>query len=235
MIKVEIWSDYVCPFCYIGKKEFENAVEKIGLKGQVNVINRAFLLDPTTPLDTQELMVENLQKKYGMPMEQVKEMCDKVTDRAASVGLTYNFDTMKNANTLYAHKLVKWAATFGKEHALNERLLKAFFIEGAAIGDIDVLTTLASEIGLDPNGVMDALADSTYSLQIEEDVTKAQEIGARGVPLFLIEDTNVVSGAQPLATFEEILLKIANEKGITPKKYTTIATGETCSDDSCDM
>lgn len=234
MINVEIWSDYVCPFCYIGKKEFENAVEELGLQSQVNVINRAFLLDPSTPLDSEELMLTSLQKKYGMPMAQVKEMCDQVTARAATVGLTYNFDTMKVANTLYAHKLVKWAATLGKEQDLNERLLKAYFIEGASIGNLDVLKKLVAEVGLDDSQVENVLNNPIYSNYIEEDVLKAQQIGVRGVPLFLINDSIVISGAQPKEAFKELLLKVATENGLLGESSKLDIMPNACTIDGCD-
>lgn len=233
MINVEIWSDYVCPFCYIGKKELEHAVEELGLQNQMNIIHRAYLLDPNTPVDSKDNIKSSIQRKYGMSPDQVKEMCDSITARAATVGLAYNFDTMKVANTMHAHKLVKWASEFNKEKELNERLLKAYFTEGEAIGQIDVLEKLVAEVGLDSSLVKTQINNPTYLSQVEEDILKAQQMGARGVPLFLFNSSVAISGAQPKEAFKEVLTKIALDNGLTIGNKNTDTTPNVCGVDGC--
>ena len=133
-MKVEVWSDYVCPFCYIGKRQLEKAIQESGYEGQIEVQYKSFLLDPTTPVDAEESVYESLGKKYNMPEQEVKNMTANVTERAKEVGLDYNFAEMKTANTVVAHRLAKWAESQGKGAEFSERLLQAYFLEGKAIG-----------------------------------------------------------------------------------------------------
>lgn len=234
-MKVEVWSDFVCPFCYIGKKQLEKAIKDAGYAGQVKIEFKSFLLDPTTPVDTEESVYDNLSKKYGMPMDEVKKMTNSVVERAKEVGLEYNFDEMKTANTLKAHRLVKWAYSRGKGVELTEQLFQAYFIEGKAIGKHDVLLKLVEEVGLIREEAEKVLNSDQFSEEVEKDIKQAQSYGVRGVPFFVFENKYGISGAQPQELFEQTVKKVAEEKGLTPTLKMLGENGDFCADGSCDI
>lgn len=234
-MKVEVWSDFVCPFCYIGKKQLEKAIKDAGYAGQVKIEFKSFLLDPTTPVDTEESVYDNLSKKYGMPMDEVKKMTNSVVERAKEVGLEYNFDEMKTANTLKAHRLVKWAYSRGKGAELTEQLFQAYFIEGKAIGKHDVLLKLVEEVGLIRVEAEKVLNSDQFSEEVEKDIKQAQSYGVRGVPFFVFENKYGISGAQPQELFEQTVKKVAEEKGLTPTLKMLGENGDFCADGSCDI
>lgn len=234
-MKVEVWSDFVCPFCYIGKKQLEKAIKDAGYAGQVKIEFKSFLLDPTTPVDTEESVYDNLSKKYGMPMDEVKKMTNSVVERAKEVGLEYNFDEMKTANTLKAHRLVKWAYSRGKGAELTEQLFQAYFIEGKAIGKHDVLLKLVEEVGLIREEAEKVLNSDQFSEEVEKDIKQAQSYGVRGVPFFVFENKYGISGAQPQELFEQTVKKVAEEKGLTPTLKMLGENGDFCADGSCDI
>ena len=184
-MKIEVWSDYVCPFCYIGKKQLEKAIKNSGYDGQIDVEFKSFLLDPTTPIDTEESIYTSLARKYNMSEQEAENMTKNVASRAKEVGLDYNFDDMKTANTTAAHRLAELAAEQGKAEIYNERLMKAYFLEGEAIGRHDVLKRLAKEVELDMEDVQRVLESNQYEEAIEQDIYEAQQIGVRGVPFFV--------------------------------------------------
>ncbi|TGV07152.1 DsbA family oxidoreductase, partial [Mesorhizobium sp. M00.F.Ca.ET.186.01.1.1] len=142
-MKVEVWSDFACPFCYIGKRQLEGALSQFPNKDQVEVVYRSFQLDPTMARDTNMDMHQVLASKYGMSLEQAKGMNDRVAQQAKGVGLDYYFDTMIPTNTFDAHRLAHYAATHGKMTEMKERLLKAYFTESLHLGDHEVLAQLA--------------------------------------------------------------------------------------------
>lgn len=215
-IKVEVWSDYVCPFCYIGKRQLEKAIKDTGYEGQIEVEFKSFLLDPTTPIDAEEPVISSLAKKYRMSEEEAKNMTNNVALRAKEVGLNYDFDKMKTANTVSAHRLAKWAETKGKGHEMSERLLQAYFLEGEAIGKADVLLKLVDEIGLDTEEAKLILNSNQYNEDVEKDIYAAQQLGVRGVPFFVFDNKYGISGAQPQGLFEQTIEKVANEAGLNP-------------------
>ncbi|SOC42027.1 DsbA family oxidoreductase [Ureibacillus acetophenoni] len=215
-IKVEVWSDYVCPFCYIGKRQLEKAIKDTGYEGQIEVEYKSFLLDPTTPIDAEEPVISSLAKKYRVSEEEAKNMTNNVALRAKEVGLNYDFDKMKTANTVAAHRLAKWAETKGKGHEMSERLLQAYFLEGEAIGKGEVLLKLVDEIGLDTEEAKLIVNGNEYNEDVEKDIYAAQQLGVRGVPFFVFDNKYGISGAQPQGLFEQTIEKVANEAGLKP-------------------
>ena len=213
-MKIEVWSDYVCPFCYIGKRQLEKAIKNSGYDGQIDVEFKSFLLDPTTPIDTEESIYTSLARKYNMSEQEAENMTTNVASRAKEVGLDYNFDDMKTANTTAAHRLAKLAAEQGKAEIYNERLMKAYFLEGEAIGRHDVLKRLAKEAELDMEDVQRVLESNQYEEAIEQDIYEAQQIGVRGVPFFVFNNKYGVSGAQPQGLFEQTIEQAASEAGL---------------------
>ncbi|MGA4518923.1 DsbA family oxidoreductase [Solibacillus silvestris] len=234
-MKIEVWSDYVCPFCYIGKKQLEIALDELGYGDAIEVAYKSYLLDPSTPVDTTSSVYEELSRKYQISIDEVKKMTANVTARAKEVGLEYNFDEMKSANTVKAHRLAKWAETEGKEKEFTERVLKAYFLEGEAIGQTDVLLTLAEEVGLSAEKARQVIESNEYLEQVEQDIAVAQNLGVRGVPFFVIDNKYGISGAQPQEVFEQTIEKAAQEMGLRKPLKMQGVDGAACTDDSCDI
>lgn len=234
-MKVEVWSDYVCPFCYIGKRQLEKAIKDSGYEGQIEVEYKSFLLDPTTPVDADEPVISSLAKKYRMSEAEAKNMTNNVAIRAKEVGLNYDFDKMKTANTVAAHRLAKWAQTKGKGHEMSERLLQAYFLDGEAIGKNDVLLKFVEEIGLDITEATDVLNGNQFNDNVEKDIFEAQQLGVRGVPFFVVDNKYGISGAQEQALFEQTIEKAASEAGLKPKLKMVGENGPLCTDDQCDI
>lgn len=235
-MKIEIWSDYVCPFCYIGKKQLEKAIQETGFEGQVELVYKSYQLDPTTPEDTNESVYESLAKKYSMTIEKAKEMTQGVTARAKEVGLNYNFDKMKTENTLKAHRLVKWAEQQGDATALVEALLHSHFIEAKRISHDDVLVNIAEQVGLNRDDVIKVLASNDFKADVEEDIQEGLQLGVKGVPFFVLNRKYGISGAQPQEVFENTLRKVAEEEGLQPAlKMEGSSDAGVCTDESCEF
>lgn len=233
-MKIEIWSDYVCPFCYIGKKQLEQAIQDTGYAGQVELVYKSYQLDPTTPVDTNVSTYEALAKKYGMSLEKAKEMTQGVVARAKEVGLDYSFDNLMEENTLKAHRLVKWAEQQGDGTALVEALLYSYFVKAKRIGQDDVLIDIAEQVGLNREEVAKVLSNDDFKIDVETDIQEGLQLGVRGVPFFVLNRKYGISGAQPQEVFEETLRKVAEEEGLQPRlKMAGSEHGGVCTDDSC--
>ncbi|TQR21513.1 DsbA family oxidoreductase [Psychrobacillus vulpis] len=217
-MKIEVWSDFVCPFCYIGKRRLEEALQQAGFSSQAEVEFKSFELDPNTPKVSDKSIYEELAGKYGTTVEAAKQMTEGVAEQARTVGLEYNFDTMKPANTLDAHRLVKWASDQGKAKEANELLLHSYFIESKEIGKHDILLDLIESIGLSREEADKVLNSDAYLTEVQADIARAGQIGVRGVPFFVLNDKYAISGAQPLESFVGALNKVAEEEGISPTK-----------------
>jgi predicted DsbA family dithiol-disulfide isomerase len=194
-MKVEIWSDVVCPWCYIGKRRFEMALE--GFDGEVEVVWRSFELDPGAPREPAAALDEALAAKYGMTLEQARNMMGEMTRSAAGEGLEFDFGRAQGGNTLDAHRLLHFAAEKGVQPEMKERLLRAYLTEGRAISDREELAGLAGDVGLDPDEVAEMLAGDAFIAAVRQDELRARELGVRGVPFFLIDEKIGIPGAQP--------------------------------------
>ncbi len=234
-LKIEVWSDYVCPFCYIGKKQLELALKETGYDAVIDVEYKSYLLDPTTPVDAAGSVYEELQKKYRISLEEVKNMTANVAARAKEVGLDYNFDNMKSANTVKAHRLAKWAEIEGKGKVFTERVLKAYFLEGAAIGQTDVLLSLVEQVGLSRDTAIEIIESDQFASEVQADIVIAQQLGVRGVPFFVIDNKFGISGAQSKEVFENTIEKAAQEAGLRKPLNMQGRNGATCTDDSCEL
>jgi predicted DsbA family dithiol-disulfide isomerase len=209
-IKVDIWSDVQCPWCYIGKRKFEAAVA--GFDGEVEVEYHSFELSPDTPVDFEGSPIDYLSERKGMPVDQVEQMLARVTGIAASVGLDYDYDHVHQTNTVKAHELIHYAKSQGRQLDMKERLLKAYFIDGRHVGRIEDLADLAAEIGLDRDEVVRVLTANTYLADVKADVAQAEAYGIQGVPFFVFDDKYGVSGAQETAAFAGVLEQVQSEK-----------------------
>jgi predicted DsbA family dithiol-disulfide isomerase len=202
-VKVEIWSDVVCPWCYIGKRRFEKALDQFDHRGDIEVEFRSFELNPSAPTDQQGSLEEALARKYGLSLEQARAMNARVVEAAAGEGLEYRFDIAKRSNTFDAHRMIHLAAAEGMQSAMKERLMAAYFMEGRAIGDRDTLVELAAEVGIDAERARATLDSEEFADEVRADEREAGELGITGVPFFVINRRYAVSGAQP----PELLLK----------------------------
>lgn len=234
-MKIEVWSDYVCPFCYIGKRQLELAIKESGFEGQVEVEFKSFLLDPNTPKHSGRSVYESLSNKYGMSVEEAKKTTASVAARAKEIGLDYNFDEMKEANTVNAHRLAKLAAKHNVEASLNELLMKAYFIEGQDVGDDEVLKQLAAEVRIPEQEVNELFQNNQFIEEVELDIQQASQLGVRGVPFFVFENKYGISGAQPQELFVQTIEKTAKDLGLRKKIEIVGASGANCTDDNCEI
>lgn len=194
---VEIWSDIACPWCYIGKRRFESALEQFEHRDDVNVTWRSFELDPGAPPERTGDRAERLAEKYGMSVEQARAAEQQLTGVAAGEGLPFRFDIARSGSTFDAHRVVHLAATHDLQDAMKERLLRAYFTEGELMSDHDTLVRLAGEVGLDEHEVRELLAGERYADEVRADERTAGELGISAVPTFVVDRKLGASGAQP--------------------------------------
>ena len=211
-MKVEIWSDIVCPFCYIGKRKFETALADFAGKDKVDIEWKSFQLDPE--MDNKEgLNVhEYLGKRKGGTPADGKRMNDGMTAAAAEVGLQYDFDNGIINNTMNAHRLLHWAKAAGLQNELKERIFKAYYTEGIDTADIAELVRLAKETGLNPVQARKVLEENLYVKEVLQDQQEAAELGVQGVPFYVFNRKYALSGAQPSEVFAQVLNKALQEE-----------------------
>ena len=234
-MKVEIWSDVVCPFCYIGKRKFENALKDFAHRDEVEVVWHSFELTPDFQPIPGESIHESLAKKKGVSVEEGKAMNDYMTKAAQEVGLNYDFDHTIPANTFLAHQLIHLGTHHGRQDATKERLMAAYYLEGQNVGDLDTLVKLGTEVGLDAAESRAALTAGTYAEAVRLDEYQAQQINVRGVPFFVFEDKYAVSGAQPSELFVEVLEKVWDESKPAKSVPVLVADGSACGPDGCEI
>lgn len=196
-MQVEIWSDIVCPWCYLGKRRFEQALDASGHRDDVEVVYRSFELDPSAPTDVTTPYVDVLASKYGMTAQQVTEAQRQMEQRAAQDGLTFRMDGLRRGNTRDAHRLVQLAKVSGRQAEVVERLHRAHFTEQDSVFDHDALTRLAVDAGLDRGEVEKVLATDEFDPEVSADEKTAASLGVTGVPFFVIDRRYAISGAQP--------------------------------------
>jgi predicted DsbA family dithiol-disulfide isomerase len=209
-VTVEIWSDVVCPWCYIGKRRFEKALAAFEHRDEVAVVWRSFELDPYAAREREGSSAEHLARKYGMTVEQAEQMNAQMTALAADEGLEYHLDRTRGGNSFSAHRLIHLAADHGRQDAMQERLMRAYFTEGRAIGDPATLNELATELAVDPTG----LDNDAYADAVRADEELAARLGIQGVPYFVLDRRYGVSGAQPSELLVQALAR-AREARVT--------------------
>ncbi|MFB4320178.1 DsbA family protein [Actinomadura sp. 21ATH] len=214
VIKVDIWSDIACPWCFIGKRKFEDGLRRYAAGGgpEVEIEYHSFELAPDTPVDFEGGAVDFLSGHKGIPAAQVRQMLDRVTQVAADVGLAYDFDSVRHTKTLKAHQVLHLAKARGLQPELVERLFHAYFEQGRHVGHDEELADLAAEAGLDRAEVLAALRDGTYDGDVRADMDQARAYGISGVPFYVIDSRYGVSGAQDPAVFEQALRKAAEDR-----------------------
>ena len=232
-MRVEIWSDVVCPWCYIGKRRFETALTQFEHADDVEIIWRSFELDPSAPRVQTEPPAERLAKKYGVSLEQVKAMNARLIGEAKKEGLDFHLDEAKGGNTFDAHRLIHLAAESGRSGAMKERLMKAYFTQGVAIGERAELVRLAVEVGLDEADVKAMLSSDRFADDVRSDEARARAFGISGVPFFAIDERYGISGAQPAELILEALQQAYGESRLV--SVPGDADAGQCDDGSCEV
>ena len=210
-MKIEIWSDVMCPFCYIGKRNFEMALADFPDKDKIEVEWKSFQLDPTVPEVATESQEDYLVKRKGMSREQVKGMLANVTEMARQAGLEYHLDKSVMVNSQKAHQLIQFAKTKGLGDEVEEVLFRAFFTDGKNVADLETLKELGKEAGLDEKELESAFTDDQFKYKMNQDIQEARSIGVTGVPFFVFDRKYGVSGAQPSEAFLDTLRKSFTE------------------------
>jgi protein disulfide-isomerase len=213
-MKVEIWSDIVCPFCYIGKRHFESAMKSFENAADVEIVWKSYQLDPEMPKKQilKQNVYEYLAVRKGISTEQSKALHDNVVKMASDAGLDYNFDKTVVASSFDGHRLIQLAKSKGLGDAAKESLFKAYFIEGKDIAEYETLLNLGKEIGLDESAIKAMLESNQFSNEVKRDIQQSVQIGIGGVPYFLIDGRYAVSGAQPVSVFLQTLQKAYKSK-----------------------
>lgn len=234
-MRIDVWSDVVCPWCYIGKRRLEKALDAFPHADQVEVVWHSYQLDPGAPVEAQERSSDMLARKYGGGPEAIQQMQDRVEAAAAEEGLLYKLGETLHINTLDAHRLLHLALEVGGielQGRFKEALLAAYFLEARNVADHEVLTEVALGAGLPGAWVTEVLAGADYVDEVQADIAQAQAFGSSGVPFFVIDQKYGVSGAQPAELFSEALTKAWQEKH--PQIQVLSADdGEACGPDGC--
>ncbi|CEI29449.1 DsbA family oxidoreductase [Propionibacterium freudenreichii] len=210
-IAVDVWSDVMCPFCYLGDGLLGKALEDFPQADQVDIRYHSFLLMPDLPEGFTRDLSDVLENERGYPREQTEAMNARITEQGAGIGLDYHFDDALATNMRRAHELSHFAKDAGKQHAMVQRLFRAYFTEGLDLGDVDVLADLAGDVGLDRDAAVAALQAGTYADDVETDIAQAQQLGISGVPFFVFNGKYAVSGAQPAEAFSQVLNTVWKE------------------------
>ena len=210
-IKIDVWSDIACPWCYIGKRNLEKGLAAASAEDdspEVEVVYHSFELSPDTPTDFEGGEADYLAQHKGISPAQAQQMLARVTGVAAEAGLEYRFDLLKHTNTVKAHELLHFAKEQGRQHEMAERLMSAYFTEGRHLGQVDELVALAADAGLDAAAARDALQSGRFVDAVRADQAQASAYGINGVPFFVIDGKYGVSGAQPAEAFTDIVRQV---------------------------
>jgi len=234
-MKVDIWSDIRCPFCYVGKKNFEKALEQFPGKEKIEVQWHSFQLDPNLKTQPEKNSLDYFSEAKGVSAEQAKEMYAHVYKAGKDAGIDFNFDHQKVANSHRAHLLLQLAATKNLANETEEALFKAQLIEGKNIDDEATLIEIGNSVSLEEEDIKNALQSDEFGLAVSQDMMLARQMGISGVPFFVINDKYGVSGAQPAEVFTEVLDKSWEEFSAGDKGLQIIHSGESCdTEGNCD-
>ncbi|MGV3114044.1 DsbA family oxidoreductase [Corynebacterium freneyi] len=219
-MRIDIWSDVVCPFCWIGKRHLEEALKEFRAEhadAEVEILWRAFQLDPNAEAESSETIPEMISRKYGIPLEAAVESQDQMAATFASVGLEFNWRNARSGNTFDAHRLAAMASDHDLDDEADEALKKAYFTDGRLVSDHGVLREIGESIGLPGDEVAEMLASDAYAIDVRHDMTMAQGLGISGVPFFVFDGKFAVNGAQPVDVFRQALATAWEEsnKGLT--------------------
>jgi predicted DsbA family dithiol-disulfide isomerase len=232
-MKIEIWSDVVCPWCYIGKRRFENALQRFAHRASVEVLWHSFELDPSAPPVRTGDSAQRLADKYGMSLDQARQRQDHVVQLAADEGLHFRYEIAQSGNTFDAHRLLHLAHERGVQDAVKEGLFRAYFSDGEPIGDRETLVRLVSDVGIPANDVRAVLESDAFAADVRADEHEARELGINGVPFFVIDRRYGISGAQPADLLLQALDQTWSETH--PSMVLAAAHEHVCTDETCPL
>lgn len=230
-LKVQIWSDIMCPFCYIGKRRIEEALSQFEHKEAVAIEWKSFQLDAGFIPSTDDNIAEHLAEKYQKDIDWAQNMLENTTQNAKMAGLDFHFEKTVMANSHNAHRLLHLAKKHNLANELEELLFKAYFTDGKDLNNLDTLSQLGIEVGLEADAIAQVLHSDAYSNEVKQDIQEANAIGVQGVPFFVFDNKYAISGAQPATAFLQTLEKVWQE-GQFDSKVTLI---NTTSENSCDI
>lgn len=207
-IKIDVWSDFVCPFCYLGKKKIESAVNKIGISDNVEINYHSFLLDPDFPKEYSESNTKYLTDRKNYPENQVKVMHQQLVESGKSYGIDFQFSTSLVFNTVNAHRLMQWGKKYDKSEPLKDALMRAYFTDGIDLSKEENLLDVVECCGLNRLEALEVLNSNLFSQEVENDIYNATQIGIKGVPFFVINDKFAISGSQEDRVFENALKQV---------------------------
>lgn len=235
-MKIEIWSDVMCPFCYLGKRKFEMAMDQFEERNNLEIEWKSFQLNPYMTTQKDKSINQYLVEEKVITMEHAQTLNDRVTQMGQQVGIDYKFDKAIPANTFKAHQLIHLAGKYGKQHEAKELLFQSFFTEGKNVDDVSILVELGETLGLDSDEVRNTFNSQSYAQDVHADVIEARNLGVNGVPFFVFNRKYAVSGAQEVNTFLETLKKSYSDWAETsPKDSLEVTDGDVCTPDgSCD-
>lgn len=210
-MRVDIWSDIACPFCYVGMHQLNKAVDKFAHKDKLSIVHHSYQLTPHWPKKTNKKLHELIAESMGGSVSQAKAMNSNAASAARAEGLQANMDDIVPVNTFDAHQLIHMAAEQGKEHEAIDRLFAAYFVNGESVADTDTLVAIGEEVGLDKATVRKSLQTNKYADDVREDIRQAKSLGIRGVPYFVIDDKYAMSGARGVSGFSSVLQKAWHE------------------------
>jgi len=232
-MKIEIWSDVMCPFCYIGKHNFEKALEKLPFKDEIEVEWKSFQLDPTLDASKAINTIEYFKEKKGASEEQAKQMMGQVLQMGKNSGINFNFEKNLITSTFPAHKLLHLAKKHNKSSEMEEALFQSHFLNGENVADTETLVSLAESLGIHKEETRQALTSNEYDYEVNQDIQEAKNHGVSGVPFFILNGKYAVSGAQPVELFENALTQTYQET-VSPLK--DLSNGEnSCDTDGCSI
>ena len=226
---VEIWSDIACPWCFVGKRRFEAALEQFEHRDEVSVTWRSFELDPAAPQERTGERAAHLAEKYGVSVERAREMEEQMAATAAGDGLAFRFDQARSGNTFDAHRLVHLAEAHGRQDAMKERLFSAYLEQGELVSDHTTLARLAVEVGLPGEEVEELLAGDRFAAEVRDDERTASSLGISAVPFFVVDRAMGASGAHPPAA----LLQLLEQGWAARSPLQMVAEGDSCGIDGC--
>jgi protein disulfide-isomerase len=230
-LKVQIWSDIMCPFCYIGKRRIEEALSLFEHKDAVEIEWKSFELDASFIASPEDSLVEHLAEKYRKDSDWAQTMLDNMTQNAKSAGLDFHFEKAVLANSHHAHRLLHLAKKHHLANELEELLFKAYLTEGKDLNNLNTLSEIGIAVGLEAEAVAQVLHSDDYSKEVKQDIQEANTIGVQGVPFFVFDNKYAISGAQPATAFLQTLEKVW-EEGQFDSKITLLNTS---TDNSCDI
>lgn len=233
-MNIELWSDFTCPYCYIGKRRLEMALEQLGILNEVSIEFKSYQLDGDLVENKEMNILDHFKNKYNLRLDEVTEYVEEIERQAKEVNLIYNYTNMKQQSTFDAHRLVKYAYEKGKGEVMTERLLKAYFVEAAEISKHDVLLNLAKEIELDQEEVINLLRLNHYAKKVHDDIEEAKELEVQGVPFFIFDDTYALPGLHSLESFIEVIEQTKKECSDKPKLQSAGQIGSCCVGDECE-